>query len=241
MPIGLPAGPWSVPDPLGDAWDEMVRRNRRLQAKNDPMGAGAVDVGGVNGAVADQLNGGDLSMKDWQALRARQIGDGTIAGGEGEDALAGGAGGDRVSATLSPADVAAKVVAEAKRQGVDPSLALGIATQESHMGRLKTPSGKGAIGVMQLMPEVAKGLGVDPNDIDDNIKGGVTLFGQLMRRYHGNVDLALAAYNSGPTAVRMAGGVPNIPETQNYVPAVKAYANLYRAPFPDPGFALVGY
>jgi hypothetical protein len=111
------------------------------------------------------------------------------------------------------------VIAEAKRQGVDPKLALHVLYKET--GNLKNPesavSKAGAIGPMQLMPKTAKSLGVDPTNPMENIHGGVKYLAQLGPMFNNNPRLVAAAYNAGPGNVRKHGGVPNFKETQNYV------------------------
>jgi hypothetical protein len=104
---------------------------------------------------------------------------------------------------------------EAQRNGVDPNLVLRVMQTESG-GNPSAVSPKGAIGPMQLMPATAKDLGVNPNDPLDNIRGGVRYLAQQLKSF-GTPELALAAYNAGPGAVRKFGGVPPYPETQRYV------------------------
>ena len=71
---------------------------------------------------------------------------------------------------------------------------------------------------MQLMPETAQELNVaDPFDPWQNVRGGAAFLKQLLKRYNGDLSLALSAYNAGSTRVDQAGGVPEIDETQNYV------------------------
>lgn len=106
-------------------------------------------------------------------------------------------------------------VAEAIRQGIDPALVLKVGQQESGW-RESATSPKGARGPMQLMASTARDMGVNPADPQDNIRGGVKYLKQQLDTF-GSPRLALAAYNAGPGAVRRAGGVPNIRETQNYV------------------------
>lgn len=119
-------------------------------------------------------------------------------------------------ATAAPPDVNSLVDDAAARHGVDPHLAHSVMDVESG-GRTDVVSPKGAIGAMQLMPETAKGLGVDPHDPAQNIEGGVKLLKQLTDHYGGDFNKAAAAYNAGQGAVDRAGGVPQIPETQDYV------------------------
>ena len=104
----------------------------------------------------------------------------------------------------------------AQRNGVDPSLARAVAIAESDMNQDEI-SPVGAIGVMQLMPETAAALGVDPYDEAQNIEGGVRYLRQMLDQFGGNVSHALAAYNAGPAAVKKYGGIPPYSETQNYV------------------------
>lgn len=113
------------------------------------------------------------------------------------------------------------ITAAAAKYGVDPNLALAVAKQESGYNQAARSSA-GAIGIMQLMPPTAAGLGVDPTNAAQNVDGGVRLLSQLLNQYNGDTSLALAAYNAGPGAVAKYGGVPPYPETQNYVASIMA-------------------
>ena len=116
----------------------------------------------------------------------------------------------------------------AARHGVDTALVHSIIAAESNYNRWAV-SGKGAQGLMQLMPETAKDYGVkNVFDAADNIEGGVKFLKALQAKYPNQPDLVLAAYNAGPAAVAKHGGVPPFPETQTYIARVKR--NLRLAP-----------
>jgi soluble lytic murein transglycosylase len=90
-------------------------------------------------------------------------------------------------------------------------------------------SRKGALGMMQLIPKTAEMLKVeDPLDPEENIRGGSRYLRMMLDQFKGDLDLALAAYNAGPTAVRSYGGIPPYSETIRYVDKVKHYLGVYR-------------
>lgn len=105
--------------------------------------------------------------------------------------------------------------------GLDPRLLAAMVWQESGF-QPDAISRSGAIGLSQLMPATAEGLGVDPTDPIANLEGGARYLAWTIREF-GSLDLGLAAYNAGPGTVRNAGGIPDIPETQAYVPSVIDY------------------
>lgn len=107
---------------------------------------------------------------------------------------------------------------------VDPDLARAVMRCESG-GNPHAVSSAGAIGLMQLMPATARGLGVDPKDPKRNLEGGIKYLAQLADKYDGDYVKTLAAYNAGSGKVDSYGGVPPFPETQRYVKNVFA---LYR-------------
>lgn len=112
----------------------------------------------------------------------------------------------------------------ADKYGVDVKLLKAIGKAESDFNPNST-SHCGAMGIMQLMPETAKGLGVtNAYDPEQCIMGGAKLISNLLKKYDGDVTLALAGYNAGTGNVRKYGGVPPFKETQNYIKKVLKYS-----------------
>lgn len=106
-----------------------------------------------------------------------------------------------------------------RTEGVDESLVQAVIRAESNFNP-EARSKDGAIGLMQLMPDTARELGIEnPENPRENIKGGVKYLGKMIDRYD-DLEKALAAYNAGPQAVDQHGGVPPFDETQNYVKKV---------------------
>jgi soluble lytic murein transglycosylase-like protein len=130
------------------------------------------------------------------------------------------------------ASIQAAITAAAQAAGVDPNLALAVANQESG-GKQSAVSPAGAIGIFQLMPATAAGLGVNPNDATQNIQGGISYLAQMLNEFGGDVSKALAAYNWGPAAVSNAisnfgsNWLSSAPaETQNYVASILGVLGL---------------
>lgn len=118
---------------------------------------------------------------------------------------------------VEPAELSEMVEEASEKNGVDAGLVKEVARQESGFKPCAV-SPKGAEGLMQLMPATQLGLAVtDPFDPKQNIDAGAKLLKQLLDRYSGDITKALGAYNAGAARVDKAGGVPHIPETENYV------------------------
>lgn len=129
-----------------------------------------------------------------------------------------------------PANIAALIDAAAIRFNVRPAFARAVAWVESR-GSQSAISPAGAIGVMQLMPKTAIGLGVDAYDLNQNIEGGVRLLATHLANF--SEPLSAAAYNAGTAALYQTPDQWPA-ETQKYVPAVMARAALEAGASPLP-------
>jgi len=121
------------------------------------------------------------------------------------------------------------VISEAaRRNGLSSSLLKALIHVESYFNP-RAVSKKGAMGLMQIMPENLQLLNInDPFDPWQNIMGGATYLRAMLERFSGQLPLALAAYNAGPTAVEKYNDIPPYPETQNYVQKVMRFFHLYK-------------
>src|SRR6202522_3124108 len=127
--------------------------------------------------------------------------------------------------SFSPQEIDAAIDQAASRHNVDPNLVRAVIKVESNFNP-NAVSRKGAMGLMQLMPQTARQLNVaNPFDPQQNVDAGVRHLKQLMENYKGDVRLTLAAYNAGAGAVARSSGVPRYAETQNYV---RRITPLYR-------------
>jgi len=123
---------------------------------------------------------------------------------------------------VSHGDIDNLIEKYAAQNNIDADFVKAVVKQESGFNpKAKSPCG--AMGLMQLMPSTAKGLGVtNAYDAEQNIYGGTKYLKGLMDRFGNSKELALAAYNAGPNAVKKYNGVPPYRETQNYVKNVMA-------------------
>ncbi|MDO8426622.1 MAG: lytic transglycosylase domain-containing protein [Deltaproteobacteria bacterium] len=116
----------------------------------------------------------------------------------------------------------------AAKYGIDPTLVKAIVKAESDFDA-KAVSTKGARGLMQLMPETSRRMGVrDIHDPEDNVEGGIRYLSKLLKMFNWQVPLAVAAYNAGENAVLKYGAIPPYSETQTYVKRVLYYYDTYK-------------
>lgn len=119
---------------------------------------------------------------------------------------------------VSPLDLAD---AAADKYGLPRQLVRRVMAAESGFNA-QALSPKGAIGLMQLMPQTAQTLGADPHDAAQNVDAGARYLRELLEKYHGALYHALAAYNAGTHAVDKYKGIPPFPETLRYISRIAA-------------------
>lgn len=127
------------------------------------------------------------------------------------------------------ADVDSAINEMAEKYNLDPALLAAMAEQESGFNQ-SAQSEAGAMGIMQLMPGTAEGLGVDPSDLRGNLEGGAKYLRQMLDKYDGDVEKALAAYNAGPGSLDSVNGdISKLSgETKKYVPSVMERYNKFK-------------
>jgi soluble lytic murein transglycosylase-like protein len=141
------------------------------------------------------------------------------------------------NASLPSPEINNLVEQTASRHQIDPQLVHAIIKVESQYDP-KAVSSKGAMGLMQLIPETAQRFGVqNAFNPQENIEGGVSYLKHLLGLFGGDLSLSLAAYNAGEGAVQRFGGIPSFAETQDYVRKV---TNIYQSGSPQSGTNAAG-
>lgn len=115
---------------------------------------------------------------------------------------------------------------QSAKHGVSPDLIRAVVRAESG-GNPAAVSKAGAVGLMQLMPQTAQNLGVNPYDMEENVDGGIRYLKEMATRF-GSLNDVLAAYNAGPGAVEKHGGIPPYKETQDYVKKIRQTLREWR-------------
>lgn len=142
----------------------------------------------------------------------------------------------RSDKSFNEKDIDEAIEKAAARHNVDANLVRSVIKVESNFNP-NAVSRKGAMGLMQLMPQTARSLNVtNPFDPQQNVDAGVRHLKKLLESYGGDVPLTLAAYNAGSRAVARSAGIPHFSETQNYV---RRITNLYYGGS-DPGTHIIG-
>lgn len=161
--------------------------------------------------------------------------------GGGADAEDAPAANNAPTLTSGNAEIDDAIVSAAAKHGLPADLLFAVAQAESDFDQ-SSVSSTGAKGIMQLMPDTAAALGVDADDMVQNIEGGARYLKQQLDDFGGNVEMALAAYNAGPGAVEKYKGVPPYTETQNYVAKIMGIldgANMNPASEGEPARSLL--
>ena len=193
------------PQPYKDRFEDVQNNDLEPEAEavKEVAEAGRIAAGGVEQEKPQRLENGSFATELDKAMSMESRG--------------------AVGLNIS-GDTNSLIKEAAARYQVDPRLVAAVAQTESG-GNQEAVSPAGAVGVMQLMPETAAGLGVNPYDKRQNIEGGAKYLRQMMDTFGGDVQKAVAAYNAGPQAVKEYNGIPPYRETQDYVNKV---LDIYR-------------
>ena len=199
------------------------------------------------------LNPVDWTDEQWDAAKMGAAGSFPLVGGtammrhlqgalsSADDTEDAPAANNAPTLTSGNAEIDDAIVSAAAKHGLPADLLFAVAQTESDFDQ-SVVSEAGAKGIMQLMPGTAAALGVDADDMVQNIDGGAKYLRQQIDTFGGDVAKALAAYNAGPQAVKDHGGVPPYEETQNYVAKIMGIldgANMNPASEGEPARSLL--
>ena len=177
--------------------EEFQRQLDKMKGTPAPLSGSIGPGGSLSGSLSDGTNEGTLPPANPAEFSVAKAGTG-----------------NRQSDKVQIQGIIAQV---AREQNIDQSLLRAVVEAESDYNQFEV-SKTGAKGLMQLMPGTAKEMGVvDPFNPHQSLTGGAKYLNQMIKKYGGNLELALAAYNAGPGKVHPAQGIPNIPETRKYV------------------------
>ena len=189
----------------------------------DPVSGLAGAMLGVEGSTQSS----SLSPSLQSALAARLLGTNPTSAYASTSATYPKLNAEQLNALMPRIDAA--IAENAANTGIDPRLLRALVRQESSFQPFSV-STAGAMGLTQLMPDTAAGLGItDPYNVEENIRGGAKYLQQQLASFGGDTTLALAAYNAGPNAVKASNGVPPYAETRDFIQKVLSYYNMYRA------------
>ena len=176
----------------------------------------------------DKEHGLAKERLDLQRKLSQRTADAKRGLGMDTSSVTGARGLETAYGTAADGDYADIINRYASEFGIPAPLIQAVIHQESGWNP-QAKSHAGAMGLMQLMPGTAADLGVtNPYDPVQNIRGGVQYLRDMLDRFGGDVELALAAYNAGPNNVDKYGGIPPFQETQNYIPAIMNHLQRYK-------------
>ena len=152
-----------------------------------------------------------------EEIKARLLNAGVFGSAKGETVRLASKAQSQTESMAKPSEFDAYIEKYSKFYDVDPKVIKAVIKAESNYAP-GAVSKKGASGLMQLMPDTARDMGVNNIfDPEENIMGGVKYFSQLSKMYDGDLKKTLAAYDAGPGRVPSSGSLPDISETKNYI------------------------